>query len=188
MITIEYTRSSRCCWVDGRTSVRILGVTARPAATPTPDLADLLARIEATDLRGRGGAGFPLATKLTSVAAQPAGPIVVANGEEGEPGSVKDRHLMRTRPHLILDGLARAAAIVGAERGFVYVSDPTPPARSERRWTNAPNRSTSRSSRWTAPTSPARRPRSSGSSTAARRCRSRSRRGRSSAASAALRR
>ncbi len=85
---------------------------------------DLLARIDATNLRGRGGAGFPLATKLKSVAAQPTSPIVVANGEEGEPGSIKDRHLMRTRPHLILDGLARAAAMVGAERGYVYLSDP----------------------------------------------------------------
>ena len=50
-------------------------------------------------------------------------PVVVANGEEGEPGSVKDRQLMRTRPHLILDGLAHAAAIVGAARAYVYVSD-----------------------------------------------------------------
>ncbi|HEY1485692.1 MAG TPA: NADH-ubiquinone oxidoreductase-F iron-sulfur binding region domain-containing protein [Micromonosporaceae bacterium] len=86
--------------------------------------ADLLDRIDGTGLRGRGGAGFPLATKLRAVRDRPGRPIVVANGEEGEPGSVKDRHLMRTRPHLILDGLAHAAAIVGADRGYVYVSDP----------------------------------------------------------------
>ena len=47
----------------------------------------------------------------------------MANGEEGEPGSVKDRWLLRARPHLVLDGLARAAEITGAERGYVYVSD-----------------------------------------------------------------
>jgi NADH:ubiquinone oxidoreductase subunit F (NADH-binding) len=86
--------------------------------------ADLLERIDATGLRGRGGAGFPLGTKLRTVREQGGTPIVVANGEEGEPGSVKDRHLMRTRPHLILDGLAHAAAIVGAKRGYAYVSDP----------------------------------------------------------------
>jgi NADH:ubiquinone oxidoreductase subunit F (NADH-binding) len=85
--------------------------------------ADLLGRIAAADLRGRGGAAFPLATKLRAVMSQPGVPVVVANGEEGEPGSIKDRHLMRTRPDLVLDGLLRAASIVSADRAYVYVSD-----------------------------------------------------------------
>lgn len=89
-----------------------------------PDPADLLARITAAGLRGRGGAGFPTATKIRSVAGRPGAKVVVANGEEGEPGSVKDRWLLRTRPHLVLDGLLRGAQLVGATRGFVYVSDP----------------------------------------------------------------
>jgi NADH:ubiquinone oxidoreductase subunit F (NADH-binding) len=84
---------------------------------------DLLARIDAAGLRGRGGAAFPLATKLRAVRDQGRTPVVVANGEEGEPGSVKDRYLLRARPHLILDGLARVAEIVGANRRYVYVSD-----------------------------------------------------------------
>ncbi|MFJ3830097.1 NADH-ubiquinone oxidoreductase-F iron-sulfur binding region domain-containing protein [Streptomyces sp. NPDC090046] len=85
---------------------------------------ELLAHLAASRLRGRGGAGFPAAVKLRSVRHGGGSPVVVANGEEGEPGSAKDRWLLRARPHLVLDGLARAAAVTGAVRGFVYLSDP----------------------------------------------------------------
>ncbi|MFJ6494500.1 NADH-ubiquinone oxidoreductase-F iron-sulfur binding region domain-containing protein [Streptomyces virginiae] len=89
-----------------------------------PDPEELLAHLDAAGLRGRGGAGFPAAVKLRSVRGRGGSPVVVANGEEGEPGSVKDRWLLRARPHLVLDGLARAAAVTGAVRGYVYLSDP----------------------------------------------------------------
>ncbi len=87
----------------------------------------LLGEIAAARLLGRGGAAFPLAVKLRTVrAAHLAGrpTVIVANGEEGEPASVKDRWLLRNRPHLVLDGLRLAARIVGADRAYVYVSDP----------------------------------------------------------------
>lgn len=94
------------------------------------DLADEDALLEAVDrsgLLGRGGAAFPLAVKLRTVRdngrAGPA-PVVLANGEEGEPASIKDKWLLRNRPHLVLDGIRLAARIVGAARAFVYVSDP----------------------------------------------------------------
>lgn len=83
----------------------------------------LLDRIGAAGLRGRGGAGFPAAVKLRAVRDASGTPVVVANGEEGEPGSVKDRWLLRYRPHLVLDGLRLAAAVTGAGRGCVYLSD-----------------------------------------------------------------
>ncbi|MFB6518084.1 NADH-ubiquinone oxidoreductase-F iron-sulfur binding region domain-containing protein [Streptomyces sp. NPDC056401] len=85
---------------------------------------ELLHHLAASGLRGRGGAGFPAAVKLRAVRERGGVPVVVANGEEGEPGSVKDRWLLRARPHLVLDGLARAAAVTGAVRGYVYLSDP----------------------------------------------------------------
>lgn len=97
---------------------------------PLADADELLSEVESSGLVGRGGAAFPLAVKLRAVrdngrlVATTGGAVVVANGEEGEPASVKDRWLLRNRPHLILDGLRLAAAIVGADRAYVYVSDP----------------------------------------------------------------
>lgn len=84
----------------------------------------LIEAIESAGLRGRGGAAFPAGVKLRSVAARPGPRYAIANGEEGEPASVKDRWLLRFRPHLVLDGLRRAAELVGADKAFVFVSDP----------------------------------------------------------------
>jgi NADH:ubiquinone oxidoreductase subunit F (NADH-binding) len=94
---------------------------------PLADAGELFAEVEASGLLGRGGAGFPLAVKVRAVrdnGHNAGGTVVVANGEEGEPASIKDRWLLRHRPHLILDGLRLAAAMVGANRTYVYVSDP----------------------------------------------------------------
>lgn len=75
------------------------------------DPAALLAELTQSGLRGRGGGGFPLATKLDAVRRAKGTPIVVVNATEGEPMSVKDRMLLGSLPHLVLDGalvLARA--------------------------------------------------------------------------------
>ena len=99
--------------------------TATGGYRDTVGAAELLDRIAEAGLRGRGGACYPTAAKLRSVRDAGRPPVVVANGEEGEPGSVKDRWLLRARPHLVLDGLVRAAEITGAERAYVYLSDDT---------------------------------------------------------------
>jgi len=94
---------------------------------PLRDPEELLAAVEASGLQGRGGAAFPLAVKLRAVrnnGRAAGGSAVVANGEEGEPASIKDRWLLRNRPHLVLDGLRLAATTVAADRAYVYVSDP----------------------------------------------------------------
>jgi len=84
---------------------------------------DLIEAVELAGLRGRGGAAFPTAVKMRSVRDRPGPRYLVANGEEGEPASVKDRWLLRHRPHLVLDGLLRTAEAVGVERAYVFVSD-----------------------------------------------------------------
>lgn len=84
----------------------------------------LLAELERSGLRGRGGAGYSTARKFAAVAAATGDKVVVANGHEGEPASSKDRWLLRHRPHLVLDGLLLAAAAVGASEAIIYVSDP----------------------------------------------------------------
>ena len=88
------------------------------------DLERLLDEVDEAGVRGRGGAAFPIATKIRTVRDGRGVPVAVANGEEGEPSSVKDRWLLRTRPHLVLDGLRLAALMVGADQVHVYVSDP----------------------------------------------------------------
>ena len=93
---------------------------------PLDDVDGLLNQVDLSGLLGRGGAAFPLAVKLKTVrdnGRSAGGAVVVANGEEGEPASVKDRWLLRHRPHLVLDGLRLAAQMVSAERAHVYVSD-----------------------------------------------------------------
>ncbi|GAC1635940.1 MAG: NADH-ubiquinone oxidoreductase-F iron-sulfur binding region domain-containing protein [Mycobacterium sp.] len=90
------------------------------------DADQLLGEVDLSGLLGRGGAAFPLAVKLRAVrdnGRSGGGAIAIANGEEGEPASIKDRWLLRHRPHLVLDGLRLAAQIVGAARAHVYVSD-----------------------------------------------------------------
>jgi NADH:ubiquinone oxidoreductase subunit F (NADH-binding) len=83
---------------------------------PEPKDDGLIARLEASGLGGRGGAGFPMATKLRAVASGRRRPVVVVNGAESEPASAKDRLLLTTRPHLVLDGAALAAEAVRARR------------------------------------------------------------------------
>jgi NADH:ubiquinone oxidoreductase subunit F (NADH-binding) len=83
-----------------------------------PSLIDV---VTASGLRGRGGAAFPTGRKLAAVAAGRGPAVVVANGTEGEPLSAKDRVLLTSNPHLVLDGLAAAAMALRAQRAIVAV-------------------------------------------------------------------
>ncbi len=87
----------------------------------------LLAEVEAADVRGRGGAGFPAGTKWRFTR-QAAGEekFIVANGDEGDPGSYIDKYLMERAPELVLEGLALAGYAVGAAHGFVLTRSEYP--------------------------------------------------------------
>ncbi len=78
-----------------------------------------MAEIEQSGLTGRGGAAFPTARKLAAVAAAAGRPVVVVNGTEGEPASAKDKVLLATEPHLVLDGAVVAAHLAGAREVIV---------------------------------------------------------------------
>ncbi|WP_250400118.1 NADH-ubiquinone oxidoreductase-F iron-sulfur binding region domain-containing protein [Streptomyces cellostaticus] len=106
----------------GREDLASYLATGGYPAAPAPER--LVESVAAAGLRGRGGAGFPTAVKLRTLRDAPGDTVVVANGEEGEPGSVKDRWLLRHRPHTVLDGVRLAARTTGAVRGYVYLSDP----------------------------------------------------------------
>jgi NADH:ubiquinone oxidoreductase subunit F (NADH-binding) len=79
---------------------------------PPPPLVSELTRAA---LRGRGGGGFPLAAKLDAVGRSRGTPVVLVNGAEGEPMSVKDRMLLEALPHLVLDGAYGLADTLGTK-------------------------------------------------------------------------
>jgi NADH:ubiquinone oxidoreductase subunit F (NADH-binding) len=91
----------------------------------------LMREVAASGLSGRGGAAFPVAAKWRAVrdAPGPGARWVVANGDEGDPGSYADRLLMERDPHRVLEGLALAALACGAARGVAYVRSEYPAAR-----------------------------------------------------------
>ncbi|MDO6479013.1 NAD(P)H-dependent oxidoreductase subunit E [Shimia thalassica] len=87
---------------------------------------EVQAKIKEAGLRGLGGAGFPSGTKWGFVRAN-AGPRYVAvNGDEGEPGTFKDRHHLEREPHMFLEGMLISAWAVEADKAFIYMRDEYP--------------------------------------------------------------
>jgi NADH:ubiquinone oxidoreductase subunit F (NADH-binding) len=90
---------------------------------PRSSAHELIERVERSGLRGRGGADFPTARKLRSVAERRGGATLVVNGSETEPASAKDRLLLSRLPHLVLDGAVLAARAIGANEVIVKVGE-----------------------------------------------------------------
>jgi NADH-quinone oxidoreductase subunit F len=85
------------------------------------DPADLLAELQASGIRGRGGAGFAMGTKASFLPKGDMDKYVVCNADESEPGTFKDRELMQKNPHLLIEGICIAAHAVGANKAFIFI-------------------------------------------------------------------
>ena len=86
------------------------------------DTAEIIVALKDSGLRGMGGAGFPAGRKWDMVAAQPAEPrYVICNADESEPGTFKDRQILATQPHLVLEGMLLGMLAVGAEEAWVFI-------------------------------------------------------------------
>jgi formate dehydrogenase/NADH-quinone oxidoreductase subunit F len=83
---------------------------------------DLVTTLKDSGLRGMGGAGFPTGQKWELVRAAAGTPkYVICNADESEPGTFKDRQILATQPHLVLEGLLCGMAVIGAEEGWVFI-------------------------------------------------------------------
>jgi NADH-quinone oxidoreductase subunit F len=92
----------------------------RKALEMTPDA--IINEVKTSNLRGRGGAGFPTGMKWSFVPKESAKPkYVLVNGDESEPGTCKDRLILEHDPHSVIEGVIIAGLAVGAQKGYIYI-------------------------------------------------------------------
>ncbi len=91
----------------------------RLALAMTPE--EVLAQLEASGLRGRGGAGFAMGKKVSFLPKGSIDKYLVCNADESEPGTFKDRELMQKSPHMLIEGIVIASYAAGANRSFIYI-------------------------------------------------------------------
>ncbi len=83
---------------------------------------DILAEVKASGLRGRGGAGFPTAKKWSFMPVDAPQPkYLLCNGDEAEPGTFKDRDIMRYNPHLLIEGMILSGYTIDTTVGYIYI-------------------------------------------------------------------
>ena len=102
--------------------IAIGGYKAFEKALFDMDGQEVVEEIQKSNLRGRGGGGFPAGRKWAQVRAQEATPkYIVCNGDEGDPGAFMDRSVMEGDPHRLLEGMMIAGVACGASQGYIYV-------------------------------------------------------------------
>ncbi len=90
---------------------------------------DIIKAVDDSGLRGMGGAGFPTGRKWQLVRKEPGPRLMCVNGDEGEPGTFKDRHYLEIDPHRFLEGMLIAAWVVEAPDVYIYLRDEYPQIR-----------------------------------------------------------
>jgi formate dehydrogenase len=91
---------------------------------------DLLKALDDASLRGLGGAGFPTGRKWRAVLGEPGPRLMAVNGDEGEPGTFKDRYYLETDPHRFIEGMLIGAHVVEASDVYIYIRDEYPASRA----------------------------------------------------------
>jgi formate dehydrogenase beta subunit len=91
---------------------------------------DVLKALDDASLRGLGGAGFPAGRKWRAVLGEPGPRLMAVNGDEGEPGTFKDRYYLETDPHRFLEGTLIGAHVVEAPDVYIYLRDEYPACRA----------------------------------------------------------
>merc|ERR1719433_2545540 len=114
--------------IYGRHDWRMAGSMARGDWYKTKEIVEkgskwIINEIKASGLRGRGGAGFPSGMKWSFMNKPSDGrpKYLVVNADEGEPGTCKDREIMRHDPHTLVEGCLVAGAAMGARAGYIYI-------------------------------------------------------------------
>ncbi|MBF0183656.1 MAG: NADH-quinone oxidoreductase subunit NuoF [Magnetococcales bacterium] len=82
---------------------------------------DIIDEVKRSGIRGRGGAGFPAGLKWSFIPKDDRAKYLVCNADEGEPGTCKDRDILRYVPHQLIEGMIIAGYAVRAERGYIYI-------------------------------------------------------------------
>src|SRR5574342_798429 len=120
VLTSRFHLRGRACDIDVYTEYG--GYQALPKALKefTPD--QVIEEVKLSALRGRGGAGFPTGLKWSFMPKNYDGDkYIVCNTDEGEPGTCKDRDILRYNPHLLIEGMAIAAYAMGVQTGYNYL-------------------------------------------------------------------
>ena len=106
----------------GRGGYRVFKKVKEGVITPQ----DIIMLVSDSNLKGLGGAGFPAGRKWEIVKSFKGPRLMTVNGDEGEPGTFKDRHWLESKPHQMLEGALIAAHIVGCEKIYIYMRDEYP--------------------------------------------------------------